>query len=122
MCYVPDVAAAAKGGYNSAAAALAALGARQSSNEVLMVAPTAFQFNEEAAQDNYFMHSDATSMTEVRCGLWGFRAAGSRTSEGGVGGGGIAASEGKGNLLFCRPFSNRCLMRHCRSNAAGYGP
>jgi len=30
---------------------------RQSTNEVLMVAPTAFGFNEQAAQDNSFMHA-----------------------------------------------------------------
>ncbi|KAG2502170.1 hypothetical protein HYH03_000657 [Edaphochlamys debaryana] len=34
-------------------------GVRQSSNEVLMVAPTAFGFNEQAAQDNSFMHAAA---------------------------------------------------------------
>lgn len=32
---------------------------RQSTNEVLMVAPTAFGFNEQAAQDNSFMHAAA---------------------------------------------------------------
>mmetsp|Transcript_6 Transcript_6/g.8 ORF Transcript_6/g.8 Transcript_6/m.8 type:complete len:487 (-) Transcript_6:423-1883(-) len=31
-------------------------GVKQSSNEILMVAPTAFGFNEQAAQDNSFMH------------------------------------------------------------------
>ena len=65
ICYVPDVADAASGHYNSTAAALRALGGRQSTNEVLMVAPTAFEFNEQAAQDNYFMHSDASSMVKV---------------------------------------------------------
>ena len=32
-------------------------GLRQSSNDVLMVAPTAFGFNDQAAQDNHFMHA-----------------------------------------------------------------
>lgn len=65
VCYVPDVANAAHGKYNSTAAALKSLGARQSTNQVLMVAPTAFEFNEQAAQDNFFMHSDASSMVKV---------------------------------------------------------
>ena len=34
----------------------AGTGLRQSTNEVLMVAPTAFGFNDQAAQDNHFMH------------------------------------------------------------------
>ena len=33
--------------------------AKQSSNEVLMVAPTAFVFNDQAAQDNSFMNTNA---------------------------------------------------------------
>ena len=33
-------------------------GAQQSTNEVLMVSPTAFVFNQEAARDNTFMHND----------------------------------------------------------------
>lgn len=33
--------------------------AKQSTNEVLMVAPTAFGFNEQTAADNYFMHAAA---------------------------------------------------------------
>lgn len=56
MAHVPDVMAAA---HNSARAA-ASRGPQQSTNEVLMVAPTAFGFNEEAAQDNSFMHSAAS--------------------------------------------------------------
>jgi hypothetical protein len=32
---------------------------RQSTDKVLMVAPTAFGFNEEAAKDNHFMHAAA---------------------------------------------------------------
>ena len=50
---MPDVASAAK--HNSAKALQQ--GKRQSTNEVLMVAPTAFGFNEETAQDNSFMHA-----------------------------------------------------------------
>jgi hypothetical protein len=41
---------------NSVAAA-AQLRSMQSTNHVLMVAPTAFGFNEQAAQDNSFMHA-----------------------------------------------------------------
>ncbi len=36
-------------------------GPRQSTNEVLMVAPTAFGFNAQAAQDNFFMHETTSS-------------------------------------------------------------
>ncbi len=54
--HVPDVHAAASLGVNSARAA-ARHTARQSTNEVLMVAPTAFTFNHQAAQDNTFMNS-----------------------------------------------------------------
>lgn len=54
VALVPDVSAAA----GSNAAAIAARGASpQSTNHVLMVAPTAFGFNEQAAADNSFMHS-----------------------------------------------------------------
>lgn len=55
---VPDVAAAAAAAAPSAAVAAArAGGVAQSTNRCLMVAPTAFVFNEQAAQDNSFMHS-----------------------------------------------------------------
>jgi len=56
VVHVPDVQAAKHALHNSARAA-ASRGPRQSSNEVLMVAPTAFGFNSQAAQDNTFMHS-----------------------------------------------------------------
>ena len=36
------------------------LAALQSTNEVLMVAPTAFTYNEQTAQDNHFMHTGPT--------------------------------------------------------------
>lgn len=39
-------------------------GLRQSTNEVLMVAPTAFGFNAETAEDNSFMHSSVDSTQE----------------------------------------------------------
>lgn len=45
--HVPDVAAATAGAVNSARAV--ARGVRQSTNEVLMVAPTAFGFNDQVA-------------------------------------------------------------------------
>jgi hypothetical protein len=57
VCHVPDVALALNGSYNSTVGMLAAKAARQSTNEVLMVAPTAFGFNEQTAADNTFMHS-----------------------------------------------------------------
>lgn len=57
--HAPDVQAARHAAYNSSRAA-ASRGPRQSTNEVLMVAPTAFGFNEEAAQDNTFMHGDVS--------------------------------------------------------------
>ncbi|CAL8463431.1 g2965 [Coccomyxa elongata] len=57
--HVPDVAAAVAGAVNSARAAQR--GVRQSTNEVLMVAPTAFGFNDQAAQDNHFMHSSTST-------------------------------------------------------------
>ena len=50
---MPDVAAAAK--QNSVKALQR--GARQCTNEVLMIAPTAFGFNDQTAQDNSFMHA-----------------------------------------------------------------
>ena len=49
---VPDLAAVPR--YNSCQAVQRGL--RQSTNEILMVAPTAFGFNSEAAEDNYFMN------------------------------------------------------------------
>ncbi|PRW20869.1 hypothetical protein C2E21_8675 [Chlorella sorokiniana] len=52
---VPDVQAAAQGLSTSAVGAQR--GIKQSTNEVLMVAPTAFVFNDQAAQDNTFMNS-----------------------------------------------------------------
>ena len=57
VCHVPDVRAAQQ--YNSGRAAQSR-GPRQSTNEVLMVAPTAFTFNEQAAQDNSFMHASTS--------------------------------------------------------------
>jgi hypothetical protein len=59
VAHVPDVPAAAARATNSARAAASARHARQSTNEVLMVAPTAFVFNAQAAADNTFMHSAA---------------------------------------------------------------
>jgi hypothetical protein len=56
VCYVPDVQSAVAGRYNSTASALASGTVKQSTNEVLMVAPTAFTYNEQTAQDNHFMH------------------------------------------------------------------
>jgi hypothetical protein len=62
---------------NSVAVAME-LRSAQSTNSVLMVAPTAFGFNEQAAQDNSFMHAaekpqkDSGLTEEVRLGaLWG---------------------------------------------------
>jgi len=57
VSHAHDVGAAAAAALNSARAA--ARGARQSTNEVLMVAPTSFGFNAQAAQDNFFMHAHA---------------------------------------------------------------
>jgi hypothetical protein len=54
VAHVPDVRAAAAA---AAAAAGAAAPRKQSTNEVLMVAPTAFVFNAQAAQDNSFMNT-----------------------------------------------------------------
>ena len=53
LSYVPNLADLHR--YNGARSAAAA-GPRQSTNHVLMVAPTAFGFNAQAAQDNSFMH------------------------------------------------------------------
>ncbi|KAG7668098.1 hypothetical protein Ndes2526B_g03388 [Nannochloris sp. 'desiccata'] len=57
---VSDVgaAAAALAAHDTEAAAAAGIPTRQSTNEVLMVAPTAFVFNQEAAQDNSFMNTN----------------------------------------------------------------
>ena len=55
VSHVPDIRAATLEAMNSVRAARR--GVRQSTNEVLMVAPTAFGFNDQAAQDNSFMHS-----------------------------------------------------------------
>lgn len=54
VALVPEL----QGSHNSVTAVQK--GIRQSTNEVLMVAPTAFGFNEQAAQDNSFMHKAAT--------------------------------------------------------------
>ncbi|KIY97987.1 hypothetical protein MNEG_9977 [Monoraphidium neglectum] len=58
---VPDVAAAAAAGgsegVGNAVHAVRSGLSPQSTNHVLMVAPTAFGFNEQAAQDNAFMHA-----------------------------------------------------------------
>ena len=48
VSHVPDVGLAARGALNSARAA--ARGAHQSTNEVLMVAPTAFGFNNQVGR------------------------------------------------------------------------
>ncbi|KAG1667518.1 hypothetical protein FOA52_013708 [Chlamydomonas sp. UWO 241] len=60
IALVPDVATASA----TTAAAGLSLGIRQSSNEVLMVSPTAFGFNEQAAQDNAFMRDVATPLPD----------------------------------------------------------
>lgn len=58
VCLLPDVSSSRP--YTSVTGAT--MGVRQSTNEVLMVAPTAFGFNEQAATDNSFMHAaDAAS-------------------------------------------------------------
>lgn len=56
---VPDVRAAVAGQMTSAIGARR--GIKQSTNEVLMVAPTAFVFNDQAAQDNTFMNMAVNS-------------------------------------------------------------
>eukprot|EP00879_Flechtneria_rotunda_P015682 GHRR01016404.1.p1 GENE.GHRR01016404.1~~GHRR01016404.1.p1 ORF type:complete len:300 (+),score=62.21 GHRR01016404.1:138-1037(+) len=76
VALVPDVTAAAAGQLadvpNSVAAATK-LRSMQSTNRVLMVAPTAFGFNDQAAQDNSFMHQaerpqEHSSLTSQVCG------------------------------------------------------
>ena len=67
MAHVPDVQAAQQASHNSARSA-AGGGPRQSTNEVLMVAPTAFGFNAQAAQDNSFMHSSVSSQQAANPG------------------------------------------------------
>ena len=67
VAHVPDVRAAQQAAYNSARSA-ASGGPRQSTNEVLMVAPTAFGFNAQAAQDNSFMHSSVSSQQAANPG------------------------------------------------------
>ena len=57
MALVPQLLSDSLRHYNGVYAADQALA--QSTNEVLMVAPTAFGFNAAAAEDNAFMHSDA---------------------------------------------------------------
>ena len=57
VSHAHDVALAAASATNSARAA-ARGGARQSTNSVLMVSPTSFGFNAQAAEDNYFMHAN----------------------------------------------------------------
>lgn len=59
LTYVPDVrsVAAAVARHDAAAAAAAGIPVKQSTNEVLMVAPTAFVYNQQAAQDNSFMNT-----------------------------------------------------------------
>jgi len=52
---VPDIESAGKPGSIPVVGATKRI--RQSSNNVLMVSPTAFGFNEQAAQDNSFMHA-----------------------------------------------------------------
>eukprot|EP00798_Chlamydomonas_sp_ICE-L_P016096 gene16096-22238_t len=51
---VPDVKSASLSSLTAVIGATKSI--RQSSNEVLMVAPTSFGYNEQAAQDNSFMH------------------------------------------------------------------
>jgi hypothetical protein len=58
--HVPDVRAAVEPSATSQGGAEA----RQSTNEVLMVAPTAFVYNHEAAQDNTFMNATNTATGE----------------------------------------------------------
>ena len=64
VVHTPDVQAAKHAHYNSSRAA-ASRGPRQSTNEVLMVAPTAFGFNAQAAEDNSFMHSSTGDQTSL---------------------------------------------------------
>jgi hypothetical protein len=85
---VPDVAAAAAAGgsegVGNAVHAVRSGLSPQSTNHVLMVAPTAFGFNEQAAQDNAFMHASTKAQeggnpltNQVR---WGYEAARLRIS------------------------------------------
>jgi hypothetical protein len=86
VSHAHDVALAAAAATNSARAA-ARGGARQSTNTVLMVSPTAFGFNAQAAEDNYFMHANpGPGVAE------GGPAAGAAGSPGGGAGGGLAAA------------------------------
>ena len=62
--HAPDVQAAKHAQYNSSRAASSG-GPRQSTNEVLMVAPTAFGFNAQAAADNSFMHASTGDQTSL---------------------------------------------------------
>ena len=64
VVHTPDVQAAKHAQYNSSRAATSR-GPRQSTNEVLMVAPTAFGFNAQAAEDNSFMHSTTGDQTSL---------------------------------------------------------
>ncbi|KAL6778291.1 hypothetical protein ACKKBG_A17635 [Auxenochlorella protothecoides x Auxenochlorella symbiontica] len=63
--HVPDVPAVAAQAARLNCLASGARGVRQSTNEVLMVAPTAFGFNEQAAQDNTFMHTGAGAASDA---------------------------------------------------------
>lgn len=56
VSHVPDAALALTEEYSANVAKISATASRQSTNEVLMVAPTAFGFNEQTAADNHFMH------------------------------------------------------------------
>lgn len=61
---VPDVRAAAASVQAAAVDESSTYQVKQSTNEVLMVAPTAFVFNHEAAQDNTFMNATNTNTGE----------------------------------------------------------
>ena len=63
---VVDVQAAASAitSHDSYAAAAAGISTHQSTNEVLMVAPTAFVFNQQAAEDNAFMNTETGALIE----------------------------------------------------------
>lgn len=87
VALVPDVsaaaaAAAAKSGDGVTANSVAGatkLRSLQSTNHVLMVAPTAFGFNEQAALDNSFMHTaqkpgEGSNLTAQVCGRRGRKA------------------------------------------------
>lgn len=66
--HVPDVRAlaAAAAAHNAEAAAAAGAPVKQSTNEVLMVAPTAFVYNQQAAQDNSFMNTETGEQIDGR--------------------------------------------------------